>query len=123
MMQAASDIYLGWTKGLDVNRHFYWRQLRDVKGSALVEGMTPLGLTFYAASADGPWHAPTPAPATRSPLLPTSATAKNSTPRSPTSPNAMPTRTRRTISSLSTRSGPDGPKPLKASKRPEADDG
>jgi uncharacterized protein (DUF2252 family) len=48
MMQAASDIYLGWTKGLDVRRHFYWRQLRDMKGSALVEGMVPLGLTFYA---------------------------------------------------------------------------
>jgi uncharacterized protein (DUF2252 family) len=48
MMQAASDIYLGWTKGLDVNRHFYWRQLRDMKGSALVEDMIPLGLTFYA---------------------------------------------------------------------------
>ena len=26
MMQAASDIYLGWTKGVDVNRHFYWRR-------------------------------------------------------------------------------------------------
>jgi uncharacterized protein (DUF2252 family) len=48
MMQAASDIYLGWTKGLDVRRHFYWRQLRDMKGSALVEETTPLGLTFYA---------------------------------------------------------------------------
>jgi uncharacterized protein (DUF2252 family) len=48
MMQAASDIYLGWTKGLDVNRHFYWRQLRDMKGSAVVETMRPLGLTFYA---------------------------------------------------------------------------
>jgi uncharacterized protein (DUF2252 family) len=48
MMQAASDIYLGWTKGLDVRRHFYWRQLRDMKGSAIVEGMIPLGLTFYA---------------------------------------------------------------------------
>ena len=48
MMQAASDIYLGWTKGLDVRRHFYWRQLRDMKGSADVEAMTPLGLTFYA---------------------------------------------------------------------------
>jgi len=47
MMQAASDIYLGWTKGLDVNRHYYWRQLRDMNGSALVELMTPLGLTFY----------------------------------------------------------------------------
>jgi uncharacterized protein (DUF2252 family) len=48
MMQAASDIYLGWTKGLDERRHYYWRQLRDMKGSALVEAMTPLGLTFYA---------------------------------------------------------------------------
>ena len=48
LMQAASDIYLGWTKGLDVRRHFYWRQLRDMKGSAVVEGMVPLGLTFYA---------------------------------------------------------------------------
>ena len=47
MMQAASDIYLGWTKGLDVRRHFYWRQLRDMKGSALVEAMRPLALTFY----------------------------------------------------------------------------
>jgi uncharacterized protein (DUF2252 family) len=48
MMQAASDIYLGWTKGLDVHRHFYWRQLRDMKGSALPESMAPFGLTFYA---------------------------------------------------------------------------
>jgi predicted alpha/beta hydrolase len=48
MMQAASDIYLGWTKGVDVSRHFYWRQLRDMKGSAVVEDMTPLALTYYA---------------------------------------------------------------------------
>ena len=48
LMQAASDIYLGWTKGQDVRRHFYWRQLRDMKGSALVEQMRPSGLTFYA---------------------------------------------------------------------------
>jgi uncharacterized protein (DUF2252 family) len=48
MMQAASDIYLGWTKGLDVKRNFYWRQLRDMKGSAIVEAMIPLGLTYYA---------------------------------------------------------------------------
>ena len=48
MMQAASDIFLGWTKGLDVSRDFYWRQLRDMKGSALVESMRPLALTFYA---------------------------------------------------------------------------
>jgi uncharacterized protein (DUF2252 family) len=48
MMQAASDIYLGWTKGVDANRHYYWRQLRDMKGSADVEAMVPVGLGFYA---------------------------------------------------------------------------
>ena len=48
MMQAASDIFLGWTTGLDVRRHFYWRQLRDMKGSVLVESMIPSGLSFYA---------------------------------------------------------------------------
>jgi hypothetical protein len=47
MMQAASDIYLGWTKGVDVRRNFYWRQLRDMKGSALVEGQIPTGLNYY----------------------------------------------------------------------------
>jgi len=48
LMQAASDIYLGWTKGVEDNRHLYWRQLRDMKGSALVETMTPVGLPVYA---------------------------------------------------------------------------
>ena len=48
MMQAASDIYLGWTRGVTVNRNFYWRQLRDMKGSVDVELATPVGLTFYA---------------------------------------------------------------------------
>ena len=48
LMQAASDIFLGWTKGVDENRHYYWRQLRDMKGSAVIEAMTPVGLEFYA---------------------------------------------------------------------------
>jgi hypothetical protein len=48
MMQAASDIFLGWTRGADVNRYFYWRQLRDMKGSAEVESMALVGLGFYA---------------------------------------------------------------------------
>ncbi len=48
MMQAASDIFLGWTKGHEANRHLYWRQLRDMKGSALVESMVPAALMFYA---------------------------------------------------------------------------
>ncbi len=48
LMQAASDIYLGWTKGIEANRWLYWRQLRDMKGSAVVEAMSPVGLRFYA---------------------------------------------------------------------------
>ncbi|WP_019482955.1 DUF2252 domain-containing protein [Arthrobacter sp. TB 23] len=48
MMQAASDIFLGWTKGAQENRYLYWRQLRDMKGSAVVEGMKPLNMTIYA---------------------------------------------------------------------------
>jgi hypothetical protein len=48
IMQAASDIYLGWTKGVEANRYLYWRQLRDMKGSALVESMPPGRLTLYA---------------------------------------------------------------------------
>ena len=47
-MQAASDIFLGWTKGVAENRHFYWRQLHDMKGSVVVESMLPTGLGFLA---------------------------------------------------------------------------
>ena len=48
MMQAASDIYLGWTKSAESNRYVYWRQLRDMKGSAIVEAMAPFTLSAYA---------------------------------------------------------------------------
>lgn len=48
MMQASSDIFLGWTKGAEENRYLYWRQLRDMKGSAVVEEMKPIGMNFYA---------------------------------------------------------------------------
>jgi uncharacterized protein (DUF2252 family) len=48
LMQAASDIYLGWTKGAQENRYLYWRQLRDMKGSAVIENMVPATLNFYA---------------------------------------------------------------------------
>ncbi len=51
LMQAASDIMLGWirTIGLDgVERDFYIRQLWDAKGAATVETMTPSALTWYA---------------------------------------------------------------------------
>jgi uncharacterized protein (DUF2252 family) len=51
LMQAASDIFLGWqqTQGPDgVTRDYYVRQLRDWKGSFEVEGSIPPGLTKYA---------------------------------------------------------------------------
>jgi uncharacterized protein (DUF2252 family) len=48
LMQAASDIFLGWTKGEQEGHYYYWRQLRDMKGSADVEAMKPGGMSFYA---------------------------------------------------------------------------
>ncbi|MNT58443.1 hypothetical protein D3C72_1958770 [compost metagenome] len=38
LMQAASDLFLGWTKG-PFGRHFYMRQLRDMKLSPQLELM------------------------------------------------------------------------------------
>src|ERR1700722_3064752 len=48
MMQAASDIFLGWSKGAQAGYHYYWRQLRNMKGAIDVESMIPAGLSFYA---------------------------------------------------------------------------
>jgi uncharacterized protein (DUF2252 family) len=52
LMQAASDIFLGWQhveNGLDGgNRDFYIRQLRDMKYSAPIEQMLLPGLVAYA---------------------------------------------------------------------------
>jgi uncharacterized protein (DUF2252 family) len=47
LMQAASDIFLGWFRG-PAGGDFYWRQLRDMKGSAQVERMSPEESTLYA---------------------------------------------------------------------------
>ena len=51
LMQAASDIFLGWkriARGLDGRqRDFYVRQLHDWKGSADVERMRPKGMAAY----------------------------------------------------------------------------
>jgi uncharacterized protein (DUF2252 family) len=52
LMQASSDIFLGWqsAEGIDgVHRDFYVRQLRDWKGSVDVETMTPQIMALYAA--------------------------------------------------------------------------
>jgi uncharacterized protein (DUF2252 family) len=47
MMQAASDIFLGWTRGHQEDRFLYWRQLRDMKASVIVESMIPAGMSLY----------------------------------------------------------------------------
>jgi uncharacterized protein (DUF2252 family) len=50
LMQASSDIFLGWEKvvGLDgVTRDFYVRQLRDWKGSVDTDVMVPQGMALY----------------------------------------------------------------------------
>ncbi len=51
LMQASSDIFLGWLhveSGLDgQQRDFYGRQLKDWKGSAEIERMVPKGLAAY----------------------------------------------------------------------------
>jgi uncharacterized protein (DUF2252 family) len=51
LMQATSDIFLGWIHvkaGLDgVARDFYGRQLKDWKGSAEIEQMVPEGMSAY----------------------------------------------------------------------------
>ncbi len=50
LMQASSDIFLGWEKvlGIDgVTRDFYVRQLRDWKGSADTDVMVPQGMALY----------------------------------------------------------------------------
>jgi uncharacterized protein (DUF2252 family) len=51
LMQASSDIFLGWERVPELNgeaRDFYIRQLRDQKGSAVVEQMTPDAMGDYA---------------------------------------------------------------------------
>jgi hypothetical protein len=47
LMQAASDVFLGWSKG-HAGRHFYIRQLRDMKIKPLVELFNPVTMFDYA---------------------------------------------------------------------------
>ncbi|MFF9624981.1 DUF2252 domain-containing protein [Streptomyces griseosporeus] len=47
LLQAFGDIFLGWSTG-PTGRHFYWRQLLDMKGSATVQGMSAGLMHRYA---------------------------------------------------------------------------
>jgi uncharacterized protein (DUF2252 family) len=50
LMQAASDIFLGWGRFFwnDRQNDYYFRQLRDWKGSADIAGMTSRGMALWA---------------------------------------------------------------------------
>jgi uncharacterized protein (DUF2252 family) len=48
LMQTANDIFLGWTHTPETGHEFYWRQLRDWKGSVDIESLEAADLHSYA---------------------------------------------------------------------------
>ena len=48
LMQAASDMFLGWTSD-ENGRDFYFRQLRDMKTAVSIDGMNAQELSLYAS--------------------------------------------------------------------------
>jgi uncharacterized protein (DUF2252 family) len=48
LTQAANDIFLGWTHTPESGHDYYWRQLRDWKGSVNIEGLNAADLKSYA---------------------------------------------------------------------------
>ncbi len=47
LMQASSDIFLGWHESRAADRKYYWRQLKDMKGSLDVAGLDEQGFETY----------------------------------------------------------------------------
>lgn len=47
LMQSFPDIFLGWTVRPDTGRHFYVRQLHDMKGAFAIPQMGPAELAYY----------------------------------------------------------------------------
>jgi uncharacterized protein (DUF2252 family) len=99
LIQASSDILLGWLRGVGPDGHegdYYVRQLRDWKWSADAEAMTPQLLGDYGSLAEKYWPARMPAPATASRSRDTSVVPIPPTSLSPNSQRHMPTATSRT---------------------------
>jgi uncharacterized protein (DUF2252 family) len=117
LVQANSDIFLGWTRGPE-GRDFYVRQLRDMKFSIDVEAMTADRLVDYAKRAASRSPGPTPAAATRLPSTPTWGGATSSTRRWCASPRPMPTRTPGTTRRCSQRSSRAGSPRAPTTARP-----
>ena len=49
LMQATNDIFLGWHATEDTDREYYWRQLKDMKGSADVMALDEESFETYVA--------------------------------------------------------------------------
>ncbi len=47
LIQAASDIFLGWSQGVVTRSQYYWRQLKDMKGSFDVTTLDETGMGTY----------------------------------------------------------------------------
>ena len=47
LIQAASDTFLGWHKSSFTGSHYYWRQLKDMKGSLEVADLDEKGFKTY----------------------------------------------------------------------------
>ena len=96
LLQAASDLLLGWfrTPALDgVERDFYVRQLWDGKLSPNIDGMSPEVFTVFAELCAWTWRAVTRVRVTGSRSRATSATVTCSTAPSRSSRSGTPTRT------------------------------
>ena len=48
MIQASGDVFLGWSGSLNKGANFYWRQFKDMKGSADIAMMDRKGLERYS---------------------------------------------------------------------------
>jgi uncharacterized protein (DUF2252 family) len=49
LMQSVSDIFLGWNRTSYSERYYYWRQLKDMKGSLELDTLDKTGMGTYLA--------------------------------------------------------------------------
>ena len=61
LLQSASDLFLGWSND-ERGRDFYFRQLRDMKTSVTLDGLSPSAFTAYAELCGAALGAGTPSP-------------------------------------------------------------
>jgi len=100
LMQSASDIFLGWTRGVN----YYFRQLRDVKISAVIEAWDVTMLRELCAWAPARAHARSGDPAQIAGYM---GSNSSFTMRSASSRSSTPTRTFATTAPSSGRCGKD----------------